>query len=68
MRIDEKDIEIFKPYDKSLVYNETVGRFYRIEVNSSDPTYLFDQDFLLVRVWINDNISYVPVDSDELLI
>ena len=54
LRVDEKCIEILKPYNKPLIYNETVGIFYRIEVNSSDPTYLSDQDFSLIRVWIDD--------------
>ena len=63
LKVDEKCIKILKPY-KSLMYNETVGRCYRIKVNSSDPTYLFDQDFSLIRVWIDDRISFIPVDDN----
>ena len=56
LMVNEKCIEILKPYNKLLIYNETVGRCYRIEVNSSDPTYVNDQEFSLVRVWMDDRM------------
>ena len=61
LHFDKECIEIFKPYNKQFVYNEAVGRYYCTTINSSDPTYLCDQDFSLIREWINDNISYVPI-------
>ena len=54
LQVDKNCIEIFKPYSKEFYCNETVDKCYCITINSSDPTYMSDQDFLLIRQWIDD--------------
>ena len=47
LNVDKKWIEIMKPYNEQLLYNETVDRCYHIEVH--DPSYQ-------VRVWTNNGV------------
>ena len=64
LKVDKKCFDILKPYSEQPIYNETVGHYYHVEIHSTDPSYLCDQDFSLTRVWIDDNTSYiVPADS-----
>ena len=58
LQIDKNCIEVIKPYIKQLFCNEAVGRCYSITINSNDPTYQYDQNFLLIREWIDENTSY----------
>ena len=53
LSIEEKYIEILKHYRERFLFNETVGRFYHIEIYSSDPVYQCDQDIALLRTWNN---------------
>ena len=58
LEVDETWIKIVKPYDKQLLYNETIGRCFQIETYSHDPGYTYDQYIALVRVWSDDGITY----------
>ena len=58
MEVDKKWVEIMKPYNEKLLYNETVSKCYRIKVNSHDPSYQYDQFTALIRVWSDDGVGY----------
>ena len=63
LEVDEKWIEIVKPYSAQLLYNETVGRCYYFVINSHDPTYQHDQYTVLVRVWSDHGVTYTRFNT-----
>ena len=63
LEVDEKWIEIVKPYSEQLLYNETVGRCYHIAINSRDPSYQYDQYVALKRAWSYHGITCTHSDT-----
>ena len=62
LTIEEKYVEILKQYSENYLFNESVGRFYRIEIHSDDPVYEYDQDIVLIRIW-NTFYSQIVVQT-----
>ena len=63
LEVDEKWIEIVKPYSEQLLYNETIGRCYQIAINSCDPSYQYDQYVALKRAWSYDGVTCTHSDN-----
>ena len=61
--IDKEWIEMIKPYNEQLLYNETVGKCYCIAINSHDSSYLYDQYTILVRVWSDYGVTHAHLDT-----
>ena len=57
LRTDKMCVERLKPYSEQFYWNETVGNCYHIEIRSSDPSYWYDHDILLTRVWSNNTMT-----------
>ena len=56
LNVNKNCVEMLKPYIEQLLYNENVGKYFCIEVKSSDLSYQYDQDIALIRVWTNNEI------------
>ena len=56
LNVDKNCVEMLQPYIEQLLYNETVGKFFCIEVKSSDLSYQFDRYTALIRVWTDDGV------------